>query len=229
MVQILNGPGSNKECEAFNKNIWVLSKPNLNCSVSVNCMEQEQLLISALKSGKTEAFQKLVATYSRRLFAAAYRILNDQAMAEDCVQEVFIKIFRKINDFDERSKLSTWLYSVTVNSAIDMQRSNTRHHQNRSFEENEVDNAKGESQSQPENKRWQNDMARMTKQALSTLNEELRVAFLLKHFEGHSIDEISEILGINPNTVKNRIFRAVKQLRSILASDISPSEVMSYE
>lgn len=192
-------------------------------------MEQEKQLIEQLKLGKTDAFQRLVATYSRRLYSAAYRILNDQAMAEDCVQEVFLKIYRKIGDFDERSKLSTWLYSVTVNSAIDIQRSNTRHHHNRSFEPGDVDNAEGENRSRPESNRWQSDMAKMTQNALLALNEELRVAFLLKHFEGHSIDEISRILEINPNTVKNRIFRAVKQLRSILAPDISPSEVMSHE
>lgn len=192
-------------------------------------MEQEKQLITQLKLGKTDAFQRLVATYGRRLYAAAFRILNDQAMAEDCVQEVFLKIYRKISDFDERSKLSTWLYSVTVNSAIDIQRSNTRHHHNRSFEQSDVDNAEGETRTRPDSNRWQSDMAKMTQNALLALNEELRIAFLLKHFEGHSIDEISQILEINPNTVKNRIFRAVKQLRSILATDISPSEVMSNE
>ena len=192
-------------------------------------MEQENQLITQLKSGNMQAFQELVNTYSRRLYTAAYRVLGEQGIAEDCIQEVFIKVHQKIGDFDERSKLSTWLYSVTVNTAIDMQRKLARHYKDRHDDEESLGNAVDEKDSNPENAQWQRNLSALTAAALKHLNEELRVAFLLRHFEGHSIQEISEILEINPNTVKNRIFRAVQKLKSLLEPQLSSMGDDNYE
>ena len=192
-------------------------------------MEQEQQLINQAKSGNIQAFQQLVEKYSRKLYAAAYRILNDQGMAEDCVQEVFVKIYQKINSFDERSKFSTWLYSVTVNTAIDIQRKVAKHVNSHVGESPDFDQMSAEQSNTPEGEHWNRNISEQTQRALMQLGEDIRIAFLLRHHEERSIEEISQILDLNPNTVKNRIFRAVSRLREILEPRLSECKVNSYE
>ncbi|TQV71558.1 sigma-70 family RNA polymerase sigma factor [Aliikangiella marina] len=192
-------------------------------------MESEKQLIAQVKIGNIQAFQELVDTYSHKLYSAAYRILGDRAHAEDCIQEVFLKIYRKIDSFDDRSKFSTWLYSITVNTAIDMQRSMARHQHTQPLETSVIEKTESKHQETPEAEHWQRDLSKLTQKALAELSEDLRMAFLLKHFDGRSIEEISQILEINPNTVKNRIFRAVNQLKKLMSLNLSVSEVIPYE
>ncbi len=176
-------------------------------------MENEQLIISRAKNGNIQYFQKLVELYSHRLYAAAYRILGDKEHAEDCIQEVFIKVHKKIGTFNEQSKFSTWLYSVTVNTAIDIQRKHAKHSKNDS---ESFDTFVCESSNNPEKYLDRDDISATTQRAIMQLSEDTRLAFILRHHEERSVAEISEILGINPNTVKNRIFRAVSRLRELL-------------
>lgn len=189
-------------------------------------MENEQLIINQAKSGNIQSFQKLVETYSHKLYAAAYRILGDKEHAEDCIQEVFIKIYNKIDTFDEKSKFSTWLYSVTVNTAIDHHRKQVKHSRNDSedFETFVADNSDN-----PEKSVWLDSISETTQHALMQLSEEVRLAFILRHHEERSIKEISQILEVNPNTVKNRIFRAVARLREILEPRVGDYEAGGYE
>jgi RNA polymerase sigma-70 factor (ECF subfamily) len=85
-------------------------------------MESEQTIIRLAKSGDMRAFETLVQTYSHRLFATVLRVLGDKDSDEECVQEAFIKVYKKLATFSEDSKFSTWLRSVTMNTAIDLQR-----------------------------------------------------------------------------------------------------------
>ena len=189
-------------------------------------MENEKLIINQAKSGNIQSFQKLVEAYSHKLYAAAYRILGDKEHAEDCIQEVFIKIYNKIDTFNEKSKFSTWLYSVTVNTAIDIQRKQIKHSRNTSedfetFVANNTDN--------PEKSVWLDTISETTQRALMQLSEEVRLTFILRHHEERSIEEISQILEVNPNTVKNRVFRAVARLREILHPQVDGYEAGEYE
>lgn len=192
-------------------------------------MKTDDQLVEQAKQGNMQSFQRLVAEYSRLSYTAAYRILNDQSSAEDCVQEVFVKVYQKLAEFDQRSKFSTWLYSITVNTAIDMQRKLARHQVNRADGDEPIDFTEAEIDNNPENAKWQLDLSKLTKAAISQLNEELKIAFILRHFEERSIQEISQILEINPNTVKNRIFRAVQQLRTLIAPKLAQNGVENYE
>lgn len=189
-------------------------------------MQNEKLIINQAKSGNIQSFQKLVEAYSHKLYAAAYRILGDKEHAEDCVQEVFIKIYNKIDTFNEKSKFSTWLYSVTVNTAIDHQRKLVKHNRNDS---EDFETFVAGSSDNPEKLVWLDTISGATQRALMQLSEEVRLAFILRHHEERSIEEISQILEVNPNTVKNRIFRAVARLRDILQPKISDYEVNEYE
>jgi len=142
--------------------------------------------------------------------------------AEECVQEVFIKVFNKLSTFNRQSKLSTWLYSVTMNTAIDVQRKQAKHSKNESESFDEF-HSEGTG---PERSAWLEDIGETTQRALMQLSEEVRMAFILRHHEDRSIDEISQILELNPNTVKGRIFRAVARLREILQPEVGNYEAM---
>ena len=78
----------------------------------------ESSLVAALKSGDDGAAETLVRTYGPRLLAVATRILNDRALAEDCLQETFLAAFRKIDGFEERASLRSWLHRIAVNQAL---------------------------------------------------------------------------------------------------------------
>jgi len=184
-------------------------------------MDHQTNLIEQAKSGCMRAFQEIVETYSHKSFAVAYRILNDQGHAEDCVQEVFIKIHKNLKTFDRRSKFTTWLYSVSANCAIDMQRKLNRH---RNGDDEGLDQLPEQINNDPEKLYKHQNLLKSTQRALSQLSEEVRVAFVLRHFEDKSIEEISQILSVNPNTVKNRIFRGVGRLREIMKPHIGLDE-----
>ncbi|WP_444996298.1 RNA polymerase sigma factor [Aliikangiella sp. IMCC44359] len=189
-------------------------------------MNNEKQIAVQAKAGNLKAFQQLVEIYSHKLYAAAYRILHDQGHAEDCVQEVFVKVHQKISSFDERSKLSTWLYSITMNSAIDMQRKLARH---ANQDEPDLECEKDTQNQTPEQAQWIGNINLLTNKALLQLSEEVRVAFLLRHYQGETIEDISRILQVNPNTVKNRIFRAVRRLREILEPQLGTYKVDHYD
>jgi len=184
-------------------------------------MEDEHLIIIQAKSGDIKSFQKLVELYSHKLYAAAYRILGSKELAEDCIQEVFIKIYNKLESFNQQSKFSTWLYSVTVNTAIDLKRKQLKHSKNDS---DNFDDLVSRHSDNPEQSVWLDNISVATQRALMQLSEEIRLAFILRHHEERSIEEISQILEVNPNTVKNRIFRAVARLREILQPKIGEYE-----
>ena len=186
-------------------------------------MNSEAELIGLAKTGDLQAFQQLVELNSRKMYHTAYRILNHKEQAEDCVQEVFMKVFLKIDGFNEESKFSTWLYSITVNAALDMLRKNAKHNQ---CTEHDFDQTVASEENVQERAIWLANISDVTQRAIAQLSDDVRVAFLLRHYEERSIAEISHILGINPNTVKSRIFRAVTRLRELLHAKVGDYETV---
>ena len=182
-------------------------------------MEASELdLVRRVRQGDAEAFQPIVATYSRRLFKAAWRVLGDAEAAEDAVQEAFLRAWRAFSTFDERAELATWLYRIAVNAAVDQARSRRR----RAFAAAEIPlNLDGEptaatEEPGPERKAASSEAARRIRGALAELPSTERTAFLLRHFEGRSIAEIAQALGKRENAAKQSIFRAVRKLRRTL-------------
>ena len=85
-------------------------------------MVAEKLLIKNLKKGREDAYRQLVDEYGNKLLRTCYLILNDREEAEDVVQETFIKVFKKIDTFKEKSGLYTWIYSIALNLSRDKMR-----------------------------------------------------------------------------------------------------------
>lgn len=172
----------------------------------------QQSILQRAIAGDRSAFRTLVLENSERVFRLAYRLVGETAAAEDVVQDTFVKVHQKIGSFDQRASFSTWLHRVAVNTALDqLRKAKTRSRYEAdadwsALDSRTVDSCPAESQ----------DLERAAASAMAHLSEIERAAFTLRHFEGHSIREIAEILGLGDSASKQAVFRAVRKMRAAL-------------
>ena len=163
--------------------------------------------------GNQQAFRVLVERHSRALFRLAYRMTGNEQDAEDLVQESFLKAYKQLRNFDERSAFSTWLHRICVNCALDLIRARKkRDHQTPGWLEGVA-----APDPSPERLTQSSQVAELLGPALNRLSESERAAFVLRHYEGSSIEEIAQALGVQTSAAKNSVFRAVQKLRRSLA------------
>ena len=175
--------------------------------------EAEQKTIRRAAGGDRTAFRQLVLEHSHAMFRVAWRLTSDKGLAEDIVQEAFIKAWNKLGDFRMQSSFRSWLHRITVNCAMDSLRKQSRRNQ---FEVEEPEWEPVGNEAVATNPGMQIDIRRQTQAAMMNLSDIERSALLLRHFEGHSISEISQILQITTGACKQTIFRAVKKMRIAL-------------
>lgn len=179
----------------------------------------EKKLVSCLKQGQEDAFRVLIRQYQGKLFSIAYGITLDREESLDIVQDVFLKVYRKIDSFREESKLSTWLYRITVNACLNWQRRWKRrfrwHHQPLEKGGGDYSELKSDD-AYPGMLYEQKEAERRMWAVLKTLPEETRAVFVLKEMEGLSYEEISRALNIKTGTVSSRLFYVRKRLREAL-------------
>jgi RNA polymerase sigma-70 factor (ECF subfamily) len=170
------------------------------------------------RNGDAEAFRGIVEAYSRPLWRAAFRVLDDASAAEDAVQDAFLHAWRALDRFDEQAELSTWLYRITINAAIDLRRERRRREARSGPVPEDFDGQSTltSSSADPHRQAYWREMADRAQDAISDLPEAERTAILLRHFEGCSIAEIARVLGGGENAAKQAVFRAVRKLRAVL-------------
>lgn len=179
----------------------------------------EKALIQKAKQGDLTAFEELILKHEKIVYNVALRMMNHSEDAKDISQEVFLKAYRNIANFDERSAFSTWLYRITTNTCIDEMRKR-KGKQSYSLEE-ELENEDGTMQRQiadegdtPEESLLREERKSEILQALEKLSAEHKAAVVLRDVKGLSYEEISEILDLSLGTVKSRISRARNQLKT---------------
>lgn len=171
---------------------------------------EEQKIIRKAAAGDRLAFRQLVLDNSHAMFRLAWRLTCDESAAEDIVQESFIKAWRKLGDFRMQSSFRSWLHRITVNTAMDYLRKQS----NRKQFEAEESGWEHETHGSPAPRHdLQIDIRNQTQAAMMNLSETERMALMLRHFEGHSINEIAQILDLTTGACKQAIFRAVKKMR----------------
>ncbi len=178
--------------------------------------------VAQILAGDREAFGILVERHSRSIFRLAYRMTGNEHDAEDVVQETFLRAYRRLGQFESRSNFGTWLYRVTVNCALDLIRKKDR--QEKDLLQLSPEEAEGSDplaslpapEPTPERLLLSAEVQRQVNSALAELSVRERAAFVLRHFEGKSIEEISRVLGLRTSAAKNTVFRAVKKLRQAL-------------
>jgi RNA polymerase sigma-70 factor (ECF subfamily) len=183
--------------------------------------------VERTRAGDPAAFRVLVDRYGRSVFRLAYRMTNNEFDAEDVVQETFLRAYKQLDSYESRSSFSTWLYRIAANYSLDLIRSRKRHAARRApdgpEDENVLDTVKAQDPGQ-DRLYYSAQLRHRLNAALSLLSDQERTAFVLRHFEGQSIEEIGATLGIGVSATKNSIFRAVKKVREALEPAVSSYE-----
>jgi RNA polymerase sigma-70 factor (ECF subfamily) len=171
--------------------------------------------VALAAGGDEDAFRVLVERHSRSVFRMAFRITGSAEDAEDVVQDTFVKAYQQLARFESRSHFSTWLYRIGFNCAIDHLRSRPKLE---AAQPPEMLNELAPTTSDPtsEDLVFAGEIGARVQQALSSLSEQERAAFLMRHFHGCSIEEICTALGLKTNAAKHSIFRAVRKMRAEL-------------
>lgn len=185
--------------------------------------KDSMVLVAALKRRDAGAFELLVRGFSPKLLAVARRLTGNHEDAQDCVQEAFLAVHRKIDDFEERAALGTWLHRIVVNAAISKIRARQR------------GTAESIEDLQPRYDRYGHTVGPSTitelsadqlleraetsqavRKAIDGLPPTYRAIVLLRDIEGYDTREVAELLGLNPGAVKTRLHRARTALKTLL-------------
>jgi RNA polymerase sigma-70 factor (ECF subfamily) len=186
----------------------------------VSMGQSDRAAIKAILAGDKEAYGALVVRHGATLFRMAYRVTGNAADADDVVQEAFLRAYVKLAGFESRSEFGTWIYRIAVHCALDkisVRRGiaeNTRVAEETDAEEDSLqvaDEAPG-----PERLALSAEIGAVQERALRGLSPLERMAFVLRHHEEKSTEEIAAALNIAPNAAKQAVFRAVKKVRQRL-------------
>jgi RNA polymerase sigma factor (sigma-70 family) len=171
----------------------------------------EKELLQALQSHDEQAFNYLYDHYSKALFSVILQIIPLQEIAEDVLQEAFLKIWQNIRSYDEtKGRLYTWMLNIARNQAIDRTRSKEFNNRTKTTELSETVYSNAQTV-----EAGIDDVG--LKKTLGNLPDESRKLLELAYFQGYTQDEISKILNIPLGTVKTRIRATIIQLRKILS------------
>lgn len=183
--------------------------------------EDDHSTVRAVLDGDKDAYAALVVRHSRSLFRVAYRISGNEADAEDVVQEAFLRGYQKLESFESRSNFGTWIYRIAVRCALD-RISNRKGRDNRRLgEETDPDTESvqvADPAPGPDRLLLSGEIGAIRGAAMHRLTPLERAAFVLRHHEGRTTEEIAAALGIAPNAAKQTVFRAVHKLRQSLAT-----------
>lgn len=182
--------------------------------------ENDHAAVRAILAGDTDAYAVLVMRHSATLFRVAYRITGNQADADDVVQEAFLRGYRKLDGFESRSNFGTWIYRIAVRCALDRIGGHKTDDSSRVAEEPDPEQEQvrvADEAAGPDRMLLSGEIGAMRDLALRSLTATERAAFVLRHMEDCTGEEIGAALGIPPNAAKQAVFRAVKKLRSRLA------------
>jgi len=177
---------------------------------------EEAALVRRVQARDELAFREVVERFQSKVYSIIYGILRNRNDAEDIAQQVFAKIYFSIGSFDFRSSLLTWIYKITVNECYDyLRKKRVRklvYESDFSAEESlRMENSEPATDPAPAN---DERIARhdLVVKLLEKISAEDRSLILLKEVEGHSVEELSQMTGLNENTIKVKLFRARQKL-----------------
>lgn len=177
---------------------------------------QEGALVSRAQSGDEAAFREIVEKYQSKVFSIIHGIVRQRNDVEDIAQQVFTKVYFSIRNFDFRSSLITWIYKITVNECFDyLRKKKVRKLVYESdLSEDEVRRVENSEPSVDRQPAADSTLARRDYilKLLSKVSEEERALLMLKEVEGYSVEEMSEMMSMNENTIKVKLFRARQKL-----------------
>ncbi|QDQ03211.1 RNA polymerase sigma factor [Lysinibacillus fusiformis] len=169
-------------------------------------MEMDEV-ISRVKNGESHHFAHIVKHYEQKVFTTVIRIVKNRATAEDIVQDIFIKVFYSLHKYKKMGSFNAWLYRIVVNNCFDYLRIHKL--QTIRIDSDVMDNR------YPEKVLLLHERNEQLEKLLQQLDETEYMVLLLKYVNELSYDEISEVLQISLNDVRNKLHRSKRKLRSI--------------
>ena len=170
-------------------------------------MDPDRQLVRLAKNGNKAAFGKLARKYRDTVLSLVYDFLKDYQIAQDVAQDVFIKAFKNIGDFEERSRFSSWLFRIAVNTSLDARKNQSRRRKFLSKKD-----VYDESVQKSANQDMQDGIDDTLVNALNKLSDHQQTAIIMRYFHDSSIREIAEVLDCSESTVRIHLHRAIQKL-----------------
>ncbi len=176
--------------------------------------------VTAAKGGNAQAFEDLVLRHGRKVFAVAQRITKNREDAEDVAQETFHKVFLHLDDFQEKSRFSTWLTRIAINESLILLRRKRRIAE--VLPESPEDGVESISEAfvdqspSPEESCWRRERTELLAETINRLGPKVRSAVLLRDIEERSAEETAELLGTAITAAKARVFQGRRKLRGMV-------------
>lgn len=181
-------------------------------------LDSEEILVDKAKAGDIKSFELLVSTYQKQIFSFIYRMVLSVEDARDLTQEVFILVFRALDNFRGDAKFSTWLYRIASNKSLDFLRSNQKM---KIYHQGGIDNASLTqlASASPEQVYLQEEKLRRLRRMIGGLPDKYRLAIILFHYQNLTYRQIAEALDIPEKTVATRLYRAKLILKEGLGGE----------
>jgi len=178
---------------------------------------EESEFIDKLRKGDSVAFQKLVSDYQKMVFGLCFSYLNNFQDSEDTSQEVFIQVFKSIDNFKAESSLKTWVYRIAISKCHDFIKAKNRKKRFAFLTGYEEVEERWESNAQTPQKILENkENMDLLHKAIDQLNETQKSVFVLNHMHEKTNTEISDLLEMPKSTVDSHIRRSKEKIRKIL-------------
>lgn len=180
---------------------------------NIKMIQIETDILMRCQRGEKEAFRGVVQAYQRMVFSLALKMLCDEEEAKDMVQETFIRVWQSIKEYDEKKKLTTWIYTIAVRLCLDRLK-RMRHVIPMPDDERVLRRFASDADTQKtlENKEW----VSIVRMLAEGLGEKQRIVFTLIQLEGLSSSEVEEITGFDAKQVKSNLYAARQIIREQL-------------
>ena len=208
----------------------------------VAAREADAAAASAVKAHQTagdledarQRYAELVARHQRRAARIAYHYLRDSAEADEATQDAFVKAYQHLGSFREELPFDVWFTRILINGCLDRIKARTRRERwlvpmagtrrtgggaDGTAAERDITDRVAAGGASPEQALLGRERRRQIATALAKLPERQRSVFVLSHVEGRTSREVSALTGLNESTVRVHLFRAIRKLRALLASD----------
>jgi RNA polymerase sigma factor (sigma-70 family) len=189
----------------------------------------EEKFVGQLKEGNLKAYRELVSQNSGKIYNTALGLLQNKEDAEDITQEVFMEIVQSVSNFGNRSKLSTWIYRITISKSLELIRSRKRKKREGILfslfgKENQLKETSTSPFYHPGVKLENKERAAVLFRAIEKLPVNQRTAFTLHKLENLSHAELAEIMGVSVSSAESLVFRAKQNLRKFLGKYYDQNE-----
>jgi RNA polymerase sigma-70 factor (ECF subfamily) len=182
--------------------------------------KNDHAAVQAALAGDKDAYGALVKLHGASLFRVAFRITGNESDADDVVQDAFLRGYQKLDSFESRSSFGTWICRIAVRCALDRIGGRKKTEGSRVAEADDPQQAEvqvADATAGPERRLLSGEIAALQEQALRSLSPMEQAAFVLRHLEDCSTEEIAAALGIAPGAARQAVFRAVQKMRGRLA------------